>query len=82
MGGRPQSPGFDAAEFHLGPCHSDAVPDFQPTLVKRYGGGRLYDTTAGRYVTLDDLRRWQGEGVAFEVRDAETGADIGRVLLA
>jgi len=59
-----------------------AMPDRQPTLVKRYGGGRLYDATAGRYVTLDDLRRWQAQGVAFEVRDAETGDDIARVLLA
>jgi polyhydroxyalkanoate synthesis regulator protein len=55
------------------------MPDArQPTLVKRYGGGRLYDTTATRYVTLDDLRRWQEQGVPFEIRDAETGADITR----
>jgi polyhydroxyalkanoate synthesis regulator protein len=58
------------------------MPDPQPTLVKLYSGSRLYDTAAARYVTLDDLRRWQAQGVPFEVRDAETGADIARVVLA
>jgi polyhydroxyalkanoate synthesis regulator protein len=33
-------------------------------------------------VTLEQLRRWQAEGVSFAVIDARTGADIRRVLLA
>lgn len=51
-------------------------------LVKRYAGFRLYDTTKGRYVTLDELREWRARGIAFEVRDAETNEDVSRVLLA
>ena len=58
------------------------MPDPQPILVKHYAGSRLYDTAAARYVTLNDLKRWQERGVLFEVRDADTGADIARVLLA
>ena len=54
----------------------------QPILIKCYAGSRLYDPAAARYVTLDQLRRWQAEGVSFAVIDARTGADIGRVLLA
>lgn len=51
-------------------------------LVKRYAGSRLYDTTNGRYVALDQLRRWTADSVAFAVIDAATGADVTRVLLA
>jgi len=52
-----------------------------PILVKRYGRSRLYDTTEGRYVSIDELREWQREGIAFCVQDAETGEDITLVLL-
>ncbi len=51
-------------------------------LIKRYARSRLYDAANARYVTLDDLRQWTRERVAFTVRDAETGNDITRVLLA
>jgi len=58
------------------------VPAMNPILVKRFGRSRLYDTAEGRYVSIDELREWQREGIAFCVRDAETGEDITRVLLA
>jgi polyhydroxyalkanoate synthesis regulator protein len=51
-------------------------------LVKRYARSRFYDTTHGRYVTVEELRRWRREGVAFAVQDAETGAEVTRVLIA
>lgn len=51
-------------------------------LVKRYARSRLYDTANGRYVSVDPLRRWAVDGVAFSVIDAETGSDVTRVLLA
>jgi hypothetical protein len=57
-------------------------PKYPPVLVRRYAGSRLYDTVARRYLTIDDLRRWRTDGVAFLVRDSETGEDITRVLLA
>jgi polyhydroxyalkanoate synthesis regulator protein len=50
--------------------------------VKRYARARLYDVSAGRYVSVDDLREWQRDGVKFVVVDAATGRDITRVLLA
>ena len=54
----------------------------QPILVKRYARSRLYDTMNARYVTVEELRQWLGRGIAFEVRDVETGLDVSRVLIA
>ena len=51
-------------------------------LVKRYARSRLYDATNRRYVSIEQLRAWADEGVAFSVIDAEDGADITRILLA
>lgn len=51
-------------------------------LVKRYARSRLYDTLNQRYVSVEQLRGWAAEGVAFSVIDMETGADVTRVLLA
>jgi polyhydroxyalkanoate synthesis regulator protein len=58
------------------------MPQNPPVLVKRYAGSRFYDMTHLRYVSAGQLRRWAEEGVSFSVIDAETGADITRVLLA
>jgi polyhydroxyalkanoate synthesis regulator protein len=54
----------------------------QPTLIKRYAEARLYDATAARYVAVEELRRWQAQGVPFRVIDAKTGEDVARVVLA
>jgi polyhydroxyalkanoate synthesis regulator protein len=54
----------------------------EPILIKRYAGSRLYDTSKARYVSTDELRDWRERGIAFEVRDAETGEEVSRVLLA
>jgi polyhydroxyalkanoate synthesis regulator protein len=35
-----------------------------------------------KYVTVEELQKWRNRGVAFEVREAETGEDASRVLLA
>jgi polyhydroxyalkanoate synthesis regulator protein len=51
-------------------------------IVKRYARSRLYDPVNQRYVTIEQLRDWTAKGIAFAVEDAETGADITRVLLA
>lgn len=54
-----------------------------PILIKRYARSRrLYDAVNSRQVTVAQLRQWQRDGIAFIVRDAETGADVTRVLLA
>ena len=54
----------------------------EPILVKRYGRSRLYDTARGCYVSVEQLRGWSAQGIAFSVIDSETGADVTRVLLA
>ena len=54
----------------------------QPILVKRYAASWLYDISGARYISLDELRAWKARGIAFEVREAETGEDVSRVLLA
>ena len=53
----------------------------EPILVKRYAGSRLYDTSKARYVTIEELREWRNRGIALEVREAETGEDVSRILL-
>jgi polyhydroxyalkanoate synthesis regulator protein len=53
-----------------------------PIVIRRYGGDRLYEAAARRYVTVAMLRAWNQSGVAFVVLDAATGADVTRVLLA
>jgi polyhydroxyalkanoate synthesis repressor PhaR len=45
-------------------------------LIKRYGGGRLYNTVAANYLTLNDLARMVQEGRRLRVWDASTGEDI------
>ena len=51
-------------------------------LVRRDAESRLYDTQAGCYRTVEELREWRKEGVAFEIRDSKSGEDLTRVLLA
>jgi polyhydroxyalkanoate synthesis regulator protein len=51
-------------------------------LIKRYARSRLYDSAKGRYVSIEELRRWRRKGLSFIVRDVETGEDVTRILLA
>ncbi len=50
-------------------------------LIRKYPNRRLYDTSAGKYVNLDDLARMIREGVDLQVVDAKTGEDLTRVVL-
>lgn len=50
--------------------------------IKRYDNRKLYDTAAGRYVTMSDLARRVGLGEDLHVQDQKTGADITTVVLA
>jgi polyhydroxyalkanoate synthesis regulator protein len=51
-------------------------------VVKRYGGSRLYDPAAARYVDSGDLAALARDGRRVEVRDAATGEDVTRAVLA
>lgn len=53
-----------------------------PTVIKKYANRRLYDTGRSSYVTLDDLAEMVQEGHEFVVKDAKSGEDITRTVLA
>ena len=53
-----------------------------PIIIKKYANRRLYNTQTSSYVTLDHLCDMVKQGVEFEVRDARTGEDITRQVLA
>ena len=52
------------------------------TLIKRYGGVRLYNTETAAYVTLDDHARLQMIGRRFRICDASSGKDVTREVMA
>ena len=53
-----------------------------PIIIKKYANRRLYNTQTSSYVTLDHLCEMVKQGTEFEVRDARTGEDITRQVLA
>jgi polyhydroxyalkanoate synthesis repressor PhaR len=53
-----------------------------PIIIKKYANRRLYNTQTSSYVTLEHLCDMVKEGVEFEVRDARTGEEITRQVLA
>lgn len=50
-------------------------------VIKKYPNRRLYDTSAGRYVNLDDVAALIRQGEDVRVVDARTGEDLTRVIL-
>ena len=62
---------------------ADATGEGQgPVVIKKYANRRLYNTQTSSYVTLDHLAEMVKKGVEFEVRDARTGEEITRSVLA
>jgi len=51
------------------------------TVIRKYANRRLYDTSAGRYVNLEDVASLIRRGVDVQVVDARTGEDVTRVVL-
>ena len=54
----------------------------EPIIVKKYANRRLYNTDTSSYVTLDHLADMIKRDEEFVVRDAKTGEDITRSVLA
>ena len=53
-----------------------------PTIViKKYPNRRLYDTSASRYINLEDIAGLVRKGRDVQVVDVQTGADVTRVTL-
>ncbi|MGO4884536.1 MAG: polyhydroxyalkanoate synthesis regulator DNA-binding domain-containing protein [Bryobacteraceae bacterium] len=50
-------------------------------IIKKYENRRLYDTSASRYVNLEDVARMVREGMEVQVVDARSGEDLTRVTL-
>jgi len=50
-------------------------------VIRKYPNRRLYDTSAGRYVNLEDVAALIRQGVDVQVVDARTGEDLTRVIL-
>ena len=53
-----------------------------PIVIKKYANRRLYNTAKSSYVTLDHLAQMVRDEQDFVVRDAKTGHDITRGVLA
>lgn len=52
-----------------------------PTVVKKYGNRRLYDTGDSKYVTLDELATKIRSGIDLRVVDANTNEDLTQATL-
>ncbi|HLK67707.1 MAG TPA: polyhydroxyalkanoate synthesis regulator DNA-binding domain-containing protein [Bryobacteraceae bacterium] len=50
-------------------------------VIKKYPNRRLYDTSSGRYVNLEDVAALIRQGTEVQVVDAKTGEDLTRVVL-
>ena len=53
----------------------------EPITIKRYGNSRLYNASAGSYVSLQDIADMVEDDDAFVVRDAKSGEDITTIVL-
>lgn len=53
-----------------------------PRVIKRYANRKLYDSTAKRYVTLEDLATLVEGGEEVKIVDKKSGADITSVVLS
>jgi polyhydroxyalkanoate synthesis repressor PhaR len=50
-------------------------------IIRKYLNRRLYDTSASRYINLEDIADMIREGKDVQVVDAQTGEDLTRVTL-
>ncbi len=50
-------------------------------VIKKYENRRLYDTSASRYVNLDEVAQMVREGREVQVVDAKSNEDLTRVVL-
>ena len=50
----------------------------EPRIIRKYANRRLYDATASRHVTLEDIRKLIGTGEKVQVVDDRSGADLTR----
>jgi len=56
-------------------------PMSEPRVIRKYANRRLYDATASRHVTNDDIRRLIAAGERVQVVDDRSGEDLTRTVL-
>lgn len=60
---------------------TDARPESDPIIIKKYANRRLYNTDSSSYITLEHLAAMTREGRDFKVIDAKSGEDITHNVL-
>ena len=69
------------------PLHAHILPNLpeapmpEPRVIRKYANRRLYDATASRHVTNDDIRRLIAAGERVQVVDDRSGEDLTRTVL-
>jgi polyhydroxyalkanoate synthesis repressor PhaR len=53
----------------------------KPRVIRKYANRRLYDATASKHVTLEDIRRLIAGGEQVQVVDDRSGEDLTRAVL-
>ena len=53
----------------------------EPRVIRKYANRRLYDATASRHVTNDDIRKLIAAGERVQVIDDRSGEDLTRTVL-
>jgi polyhydroxyalkanoate synthesis repressor PhaR len=61
------------------PTESDKAAT--PIRIKKYPNRRLYDTSRGKYIVLDDIVTLVKSGTEFIIEDTKTGDDLTRSIL-
>ena len=60
---------------------TEAQPNGDRVVIKKYANRRLYNTRSSAYVTLEHLSEMVKQGLDFVVYDAKTNEDITRSVL-
>ncbi len=55
--------------------------DASTVVIKKYPNRRLYDTSASKYINLEDIAAFVRDGKDVQVVDAQSGDDVTRVTL-
>lgn len=50
-------------------------------LIKKYKNRRLYDLETSKFITVEDLRQYVSDGLAFKVVDAASDKDLTNATL-
>jgi polyhydroxyalkanoate synthesis repressor PhaR len=64
-----------------GPQNSEGDNSKPKLVIKKYSDRRLYDSSASRYVKLDDIARLVRDGIEVKVVDARSGKDLTYLIL-